>query len=429
MPRRSFKGKNSKQSSKFLFDERAKYHNDAVPQRVLEQYPGVFRNFWFIENMYYGRIDRQHRFLVAKPEKIKIVDNPKGNSIFLIDFVADAMSDFLDEYEKALSASKIRKDDEVLSSITPESGYTSVLYDYDLHMNSLRDEAHKIIASNHSSIEDFDDFVEFFLEYFYINGMNSPLTLTGFIASRLSSPMTTGLFTDFTSLDYGSDEDKVAKLIDKPNYRFFIKNSAKYGFLIDYNIPWRVCANLGATEMERYMYRYGSTSQSIFEDYYDFTYMKDIDYLMNYLYKFYNRFVGLRPYIRREKVLNDRGLQVLRYVDRRQRLTKEKLDRNYNDEYKLKLYVDIRNYESKNRYSSALVENIKQNAIAYLDTNDLDIANEYINNQFIGFLNDPHAYNGYTMRQDAKRNNEQMSGQDLQDLLNDSVTDSRKTFY
>ena len=148
-----------------------------------------------------------------------------------------------------------------------------------------------------------------------------------------------------------------------------------------------------------------------------------------YLYKFYNRFVGLRPYIRREKISNDRGLQVHRYVDRRQRLTKEKLDRTYGDEYKLKLYVNIRNYETKNRYSSALVENIKENSISYLKTNDIDTANQYINNQFIGFLNDPYAYNGFVIRQEAKKNNQQMDGQDLQELLSDSVSDSRKTFY
>ena len=429
MARRRFEAKNSTQSSRKLFDERAKYQNDAVPERLLQQYPGVFRNFWFIENMYYGKIDRSHRFLIVKPEKIKIVDNPKSNGIFLLDFAADAMSDFLDEYEKGLSTNKIQNNDEILSAVIPQAGYTSILHDYDIHMNDLRGEVNRIVASNDSDIENFNDFVEFFLEYFFNNGKNTPLTLTGYIASRFSSLASTGIFTDFTSLDYDNDEDKISKLIDRPNYRYFIKTASKYGFLIDYNIPWRVCANLGATEMERYMYKYGSTSQSIFEDYYDFTYTKDIDYIMNYMYKFYNRFVGLRPYIRREKISNDRGLEVHRYLERRERLTKEKLDRSYGPEYKLKLYIDIRNYESKNRYSSALVENIKENAIAYLNTNDLDTANEYINNQFVGFLNDPYGYNGYSIRQEAKQNNQQMSGQDLQELLNDSVTDSRKTFY
>jgi len=44
-------------------------------------------------------------------------------------------------------------------------------------------------------------------------------------------------------------------------------------------------------------------------------------------------------------------------------------------------------------------------------------------------LNDPYGYNGFVLKEEAKKNNEQMSGQDLQELLNDSVTDSRKTFY
>jgi hypothetical protein len=429
MPVRKFGGKNNLRSTRQIFNERAKYHNDAVTKRVSEQYPGLFRDFWFIENMYYGKIDREHRFLIVKQEKIKALKLQTDKSIFLVDFVADAMVDFLKEHEKALVSGKIRKGGDTLSFLGPEKGYTNVLYDYDLHVTSIRDEVHNIMASNHKRIENFDDFVEFFLEYVLTNGKNMPLTLTGFIASRLSSPSTTGLFMELASMHYDKDQEKIDDLLDHQNYKFFIKNSLKHGFLIDYNIPWRVCANIGSNEMESYMYKYGVNSQSVFEEYYDFTYARDAEYIMKYLYKFYNRFVSLRPYIRREKYMNDRGLQVHRYVDRRKRLTKEKLERDYNDEYKINLYVNIRNYEAQNRYSLALTDNIKENAIAYLKTKDIDTAYEYINHQFVGFLNDPYAYNGFMIREEAKKNNDQTTGQDLQDLLNDSVVDSRKTFY
>ena len=426
---RNFRGKNTLRSSKKLFNERAKYNNDAVPKMLLNKYPGVFRDFWFIENMYYGRIDREHRFLIAKPDKIKALDLQRDKSVFLIDFVADAMTDFLKQHEKALTTGKIRKDSLILASLTPERGYSTVLYDYDVHMTSIRDEVHRIMASNHTHIENFDDFVDFFLNHVYTNGKNMPLSLTGFIASRLSSPMSTGLFTELSDLDYDNDQDKITNLLDDRNYEFFIKNCSKHGFLIDYNIPWRVCANLGSNEMEKYMARYEVNSQSIFENYYDFTYLKDTEYIMTYLYKFYNRFVSLRPYIRREKYLNDKGLSVHRYVERRQRLTKERLDKQYNEEYKINLYVDIRNYESQNRYTSALVQNIKENAIGYLNVKDSTYAYDYIDHQFVGFLNDLHAYNAYIIGREVRKNNQDLSGQDLQELLNDSVTDSRKTFY
>ena len=81
---RNFRGKNTLRSSKKLFNERAKYNNDAVPKRLLKKYPGVFRDFWFIENMYYGRIDREHRFLIAKQDKIKALSLQGDKSIFLL---------------------------------------------------------------------------------------------------------------------------------------------------------------------------------------------------------------------------------------------------------------------------------------------------------------------------------------------------------
>ena len=426
---RNFRGKNTLRSSKKLFNERAKYNNDAVPKRLLKKYPGVFRDFWFIENMYYGRIDREHRFLIAKQDKIKALSLQGDKSIFLLDFVADAMTDFLKQHEKALTTGKIRKDSLILASLSAEKGYSTVLYDYDVHMTSIRDEVHRIMASNHRHVEDFDDFVDFFLNHVYTNGKNMPLSLTGFISSRLSSPMSTGLFTELADLDYDKDQNKITDLLDDRNYEFFIKNCSKHGLLIDYNVPWRVCANLGSNEMEKYMLKYGADSQSIFKNYYDYTYTKDTEYIMKYLYKFYNRFVSLRPYMRREKYLNDKGLSVHRYVERRQRLTKEILDKHYNEEYKIKLYVDIRNYESQNRYSSALAENIKENAIAYLKTKDPISSYDYIDHQFVGFLNDLHGYNAYTIGLELSKDNQQMSGQDLQELLNDSVSDSRKTFY
>ena len=76
-----------------------------------------------------------------------------------------------------------------------------------------------------------------------------------------------------------------------------------------------------------------------------------------------------------------------------------------------------------------MTDKIKENAVEYLNISGLDKALEYVDYQFIGFLNDVHAYNGFVIAQEAKQNNQQMSGQDLQELLNDSVTDSRKTFY
>ncbi len=421
-----FRGSNDLASTRDLFNERGRYNNGAVAKKTLEDHKGLFRDFWFIENMYYGKIDRQHRFLVAKPSKIKAVNTGSEKTIFLVDFVADALSDFIQEHKKALSFGKITNGDDILSDLKSTKGHTNLFYDYEQYMEEIRKEVHKIIASNHRGIENFNDFVDFFLSHAISTGGNKPLTLTGYVASRFSGLSGTGLFAEFSPLRYDKDSDKSLKLLNQQNYKFFIKNCLNHGFLIDYNVPWRVCANLGSNEMEKYMLVNGTNSQTVFEDYYDFTYLQDVEILMNYLSKFYNRFVSVRPNIRREKYSTK---EVYGYVDKRERITEDKLNKEYDETYRINLYVDIRNYETKNRYNLSLIENIKENAISYLASNGLDEAYRYINQQFIGFLNDPYGYNGYVIRGESEINNPNLNGQDVQNLLDASVANSRKTIY
>jgi|15BtaG_2_1085339.scaffolds.fasta_scaffold00065_34 hypothetical protein len=430
MAKRDFLGSNSQKSSRDTFNERAKYNNYAIPSHVIEDNPGLFRNFWFIENMYYGRIDRGHNFLVVKPEKLRPLGGQSNKAIFLLDFVAHAMSDFIEEYKKAISTSKIQKNDDFLSEILIEKGHQNIFTEYDKYMVKLRKSVHKVMSRNQAKVENFDDFVQFFIDHITTRKEQLPITFTGFVASKLSSPLSTGVFADISSLEYDKDINKITKFIDRPNFKFFMNNCLKHGFMIDYNIPWRLCANLGSGEMGKYMDLYEVNSDSVFEKYYDKTYTKDMQYFMDYMLKFYNRFVGLRPYIRREKIINNRGLQVHRFTEKRQRMTRETLERKYDDIYRTNLYVDLRNYESDDRYDDALVDNIKRTAIGHLNMTDgMGKALEYISHQFIGFLNDPYAYNGFMIREEAKKNNEQLSGQELQDLLNDSVTASRETIY
>ncbi len=64
-----------------------------------------------------------------------------------------------------------------------------------------------------------------------------------------------------------------------------MKNCLKHGFMIDKNVPWRICANLGSVEMLKYMLKYGTTIDNVFTEYYTKSYTKDMDYLFEYLLK------------------------------------------------------------------------------------------------------------------------------------------------
>lgn len=421
MAYRKFRAKNTTKKSKTMFDQRGKYRNDAIPAKLKNKYPGLFRDFWFIENMYYGRINRSHQFILLDEDKLRPSSGEDGKSVFLADFVSHALDDFLTEHRKAFSTGKIQKNDEFLSEINPFKGYQRLLSAYDLYMTDVRDKIHKKMIASHGKIQNFDDFINFFLHEVFMMDQVMPLTLTGFIGSRFSSPLNTGLFVDLVDLSADDDEPKVTKIIDKPNFEFMMNNANKHGFMIDYNIPTRLCANIGSAQMESYMKLYNINSQSIFDDYYEQTYTLDHTYFMNYMRKFYNRFVSLRPNVRKET-------KKINYIIKKQKLSNYNLNLKYNEIYRINLYVDLRNYESGGRYSDALKETIKQNAISYFNISGLERALEYISYQYIGLLNDPYAFNGIMASRDAKKNNS-FSRQDITEMLSDSVTDSRKTFY
>ena len=423
---RKFQAKNNTKNTKFVFDERGKYRNEAVPQRYLNRHPGLFRDFWFIENMYYGRIDQNHRFLTLKPEKLTALGGQDGASIFLVDFFSHAVSDFLAEHRKAFSSSKIQKNDEFLSEINPFKGHVRLLTDFELHMKRLRDRVNSKMVRAANTIEDFDDFIDFFLREIYNGDEITPITLTGFIASRLSSPLSTGLFLDLIEIDSGDDQTKISSFIDRPNYEFLMRNCIKHGFMIDYNIPTRLCANLGSFEMNSYMKLYGSSFESVFEDYYEQSYPLDHIYFMDYMRKFYNRFVGLRPNIKKEKTIDQKNKKVFRFNIKRQRISQYELETKYGESYRLELYCKLRNYETAQRYSDSLLDVIISNSKRILNDQGLDASLSYINDEFIGFLNDPYAYNGFTYSQQNKENT---TGQKTSELLRRSVADSRKTFY
>jgi len=426
---RKFDGKNIEASSKTLFDERGKYSNEAVPFEINNRFPGVFRNFWFIENMYYGRIDRSHKFMILKEEKLATVDGADSKTIYMVDFAAQALSDFIREHKRAVTASKIQKNDEFLSELNPQRAHEPLLTSYDLHMNRLRDAVHTKMIQSTAEVTNFDEFIKFFVRETGQSGEPQPLTLTGFVSSRLCSPMTTGLFVNLVDLDPGDDKPKISSIIDRPNFQFVVDNALTHGFMIDYNDPTRLCANLGSLEMERYMQAYGTNSQSVFNDYYDTIYDIDHVYLMRYMKKFYNRFVRLRPNIRKEQTVNKKINKVFRYVEKRKILTDFELENRYGVDYRIELYATLRNRESGNRYSQALQDKIISNAKLYNKTSGVSRSLEYIDYQFVGLLSDPGAYNGFTAKKDIKASGQKTSGQDMEDLLRRSVAESRDTLY
>ena len=424
---RKFLGSNAQTNTRSLFNSRAKYRNYAIPERLMADHPGIFRNFWFIENMYYGRIDPDHRIIVPNRNKLKIVPGNEGASVTSFDFVSNAFEAFLADYNRASSTGKIRGN-QALNEVSPEKGYISALKSYDLHLNRIGNQVRFRLNRNHRNIDNFGDYLNNFLHYAHQVVPDMPITFSGFLSSRYSSPLSTGLFIDLSSADYGDDAEKINNFIDSSNFRFFVKNCQKHGFMIDKNIPWRICANVGSAEMGRHMESVGTNFETVFEEYYSRPYNDDMRYFMRYMTKYYNSFIAAKPFTRKEAIV---GGKVHRYSLRRRRVTAASIEKKYSEEYKIDLYIDLRNRETGQRYDGSLLDRLKENAIDIIrrGPEHVPTAYEYIDRSFKGFLNDTAAFNGVEITKATELSGENHSGQKLQDVLRASVAESRRTIY
>ena len=57
--------------------------------------------------------------------------------------------------------------------------------------------------------------------------------------------------------DAANDNSKVLKFIQSKNWDFFVNTCDTYGFMIDYNVPWRIVADIDSEIMRQVASRYG----------------------------------------------------------------------------------------------------------------------------------------------------------------------------
>ena len=76
-----------------------------------------------------------------------------------------------------------------------------------------------------------------------------------------------------------------------------------------------------------------------------------------------------------------------------------------------------------------MIDRLKRNALDYFNLDGIEAAYDYIDRQFKGFLNDMGAYNAFMRKQEAKKENLEIIGQDIEDELLQAVAEARKTIY
>jgi hypothetical protein len=253
-------------------------------------------------------------------------------------------------------------------------------------------ETYLLGRNQYHEVLDFDSFVKgfrYFLKHAVVGRF--PINLSNYVLAPSCCVLNTGLAIDISDdLSAGSDVEKEENFIDNPRLKFYMNLAQEYGFYIDKNVPWRLVANLGSPIMQEYIVKrfpsYAGT-ESLFEEYFQSAVHKDIDIIKNYMISYYNRLVANRPV---EMVPNASNTCFIR--KERHRVTKQQVAEQYNDDYWIEMYVELRSSESTIGYDHQAVQFIIKNAQDLAKKVDNTKAIDYIDYKFRGVTSAPRSY-------------------------------------
>jgi hypothetical protein len=292
-----------------------------------------------------------------------------GNTIFVLNFVADAFKDLQAYFQKALTAGRIEseltvfRDFQATLAWDAEVGIHSL---YNAHMNDVYTKlvSRYIDSFTNQTIKNFDDFVKVFLSMATLLCYTVPITRMGFCTSNKTSPRTSGLVIELVEGKHDDDYGKYIGFIRDNNFSFFTRACERHGFLVDKNAPWRLFADITNPYMQDKMMAYGLASV---EDVFPVYYLKAGDYEMENLkvrlFQMYDLFVKQYPDVTN---LASTGDETKISFEARDTMTMEAIREKYNDDYWLRLLIYLRAVETRKAYDQMQFEKSVRLASEYM---------------------------------------------------------------
>jgi hypothetical protein len=351
-----FNGKNNL-NTKDLFYQRLNYSVNAFPK---EAFPQPITDFQFSEQIMYGRITKSHIPIVLNNSNLaNLRTQTVGQGappLRAVNFVVDAFEAMVLDFKKAGFAGKLDNTDPVLYDISAQRAYLDPDTRYRQYIESLRNLFYNsyLTRDRLAQIKDFDSFLPFFFEFMNTMSEVDCITRSSFITSTYCNPLVSGLAIYIAKID-ASDDSKKEEFIRSKNFNFYKTAAAKHGFLIDKNAPWKLIANIGSQEMQRYAAAYGINSEDeILNFYYQPAYLLDVDDLQERALVFYNDLVINNP---RTRTVNDAGQT---NIVCRSLTTPERVVEGYDQTYWLDKYIDIKYNELRKPGSVGKIVNLKK---------------------------------------------------------------------
>ena len=397
----NFKGKNG-QSALSLFVNRSAYRLFAYSGYT----PGVgprapfparnpkltypIRNFQVYENFYYGRVDPLLSPVRPNKSKLKSLDT----GIMVFDFVRDAFLAMKQDIDFTKTRGLLPEDNPHIADMEPLKAYKDINVPYNTYLESIQQKFYWYIRDNSKlqlgkEITSFETFSPIFTKFLEQYATQRTLSLGAFsLSSFYGSINNSGLAVEIADFDK-SDDSKKYEFINNKCFPYYVKLASKYGFYIDYNVPWRLVADLTSPPMLKFReFRGGGGNlPTFFINYYTHIYYEEVTVIKNLYFKVYRDLVSARPWFKLDawKVPTDgKSGSACRYskVVHRVPITYRIFSSEYDNGYWLKKYIKIKNWESGNVIPDQQLHRIIKNSQDLEKTVDNITALRYINNKF-----------------------------------------------
>ena len=253
-------------------------------------------DFWYDKQMY-GKVDMEQNPIYISEAYLGFVGN-----IFMTNVaVAKAFKDLTDEWSVLGMQGKVQQQRTVYKpgEIEVTKAWTSVHPLYHEHMVQIFSDFQTWIMQEgrRKKIMTFKDFLQYMIYFIDAQTPKRAFSRSGFILSRHCDRSMSGLQIEIgTGMD-GDDRNKKVMYHADANFDAWCKISAEYGFLVDFNAPYRLVANVESDVMRGYIKSYigVDTNEEMFKTAYYRADSTDIEALCNYFCSFWNDFVRAFP--------------------------------------------------------------------------------------------------------------------------------------
>ena len=250
-----FYKENNSETTKDLFNKSIAYK-----WRTIRPIDNNVVDFNFGEKFMYGRVRRDSTPIVCvgSPVLKTIQTSIPSEAPQALNFVVDIFEEMTFQFEKCAALGKIDKDDPFLSLLVAHRAYKSPSYLYNDYKNFVFAMLQGFFESSKINFETFDAFIMNLKDVAVGVLPAARITFPGYVKSKDCSILCSGLAIEIADeQNFSNDHNKIEKFVKSKNWNFYVNTCDTYGFMIDYNAPWRIVADIDSESMRKAAKTYG----------------------------------------------------------------------------------------------------------------------------------------------------------------------------